>query len=77
MSLNNANAGGPKPRLSYQDVDACIDEIEWYATRAKNLAEGTTMDSKPITWGQMMLSDLADLRKALADERSTDSGEAK
>lgn len=65
-------------KLCRQDeVNACIDEIEWYATRAKNLAEGTTLDKKPVTWGQMMLSDLADLRNALRAERGQSETGAK
>jgi hypothetical protein len=55
------------------EVDACIDEIAWFATRNKNLAEevpepATNADYR--TWGEMMLSDIADLRACLILERT-------
>lgn len=60
------------------EVDACIDEIEWFATRQMNLAEEIP---DPIgehrTWGEMLLSDLADLRACLILERSQADGETK
>jgi len=49
------------------ETDACIEELEWFASRRVNLAGlSGTMDQ---TWADVMLSDLADLRKALAEER--------
>jgi hypothetical protein len=66
-------------KLCRQDeVNACIDEIEWYATRAKNLAAEIDKPTTDIrTWGEMMLSDLADLRACLILERTFDPGTAR
>ena len=51
------------------ETDACIEEIEWFATRKVNLAgTGATSD---VPWADVLLSDIADLRKALAVERDT------
>jgi hypothetical protein len=63
-------------------VDACIDEIEWFATRNKNLAEEVPAPSANAdyrTWGEMLLSDIADLRACLILERTqtSDAVEAK
>ena len=50
------------------ETDACIEEIEWFATRKVNLAGmGGHSD---VSWADVLLSDIADLRKALADERN-------
>lgn len=54
------------------ETDACIEELEWFATRKKDLSasiEAVTDTWKGKTWGDMLLSDIADLRKALAAER--------
>ena len=46
------------------DVDSCIKEIEWYATREKTLSD--SVDKGDGTWAEMLLKDIADLRAALA-----------
>lgn len=51
--------------------DACIEELEWFATRKVNLAGLSGNGPEKETWADVMLSDLADLRKALADERKS------
>lgn len=57
------------------EVNACIDEIEWYATRTKDLAaEIPAPTGEHRTWGEMMLSDLADLRACLILERAQSDG---
>ena len=49
---------------AWDDVHSCILEIEWYATRKKDLSE--TAETAGITWSDMLLNDLADLEQALA-----------
>lgn len=46
------------------EVGALIQEIEWYATRKKNLADKVTDDGEQ-TWGDMLLEDCLELRREL------------
>lgn len=50
---------------AWASIQACIFEIEWYATRKKILAEVVTPAG--ITWADYLMSDIKDLRKALAE----------
>jgi hypothetical protein len=51
-------------------VDGCL-EIEWYASRKKNLASPVDETGKRVTakklWADVLMEDIADLRKATRD----------
>lgn len=47
------------------EVLACVLEIEWFATRKKDLAAKVERSEK--TWGDMLMSDIVDLRRALSE----------
>ena len=56
--------------IRWKEVDACIDEIEWYASRKKDLAAAIDRPTSDChTWADMLMSDLSDLRQALREER--------
>jgi hypothetical protein len=59
----------------WDDVSACIAEIEWFATRKKDLSspcERQTDAEK--TWADVLLSDIKDLREAIVEARAQDNG---
>lgn len=60
-----------KPLDTWDWVEGCIQELEWFASRKKNLAEVYKSDSNldGSTWGDMLLSDAAELRTALRHVR--------
>jgi hypothetical protein len=49
----------------WDEVDCYIKEIEWYSSRKKDL--GADTDTAGKSWADMLMSDIEDLRRALAE----------
>jgi len=61
----------------WDNIDGCIEEVEWYATRKKNLSE-IVAGYADMTWADMLISDIAELRLAVerAKRAAIPTGEA-